>query len=293
MEVGNAALARVLSSLEEIEINSYGKGRETLLHLVAYNRHSGDVEIAKILLDHPRIDVNVRNIRGKRHWGGETPLHVAIVATNVNVELVKMLLNREDTAVNVRNGKCQHMLSLVAGRWDPEILGLFLDHKDICTNSEILREALEKATPSNSYGYAQSRHEVEIVRMLATHENLDIHAEYRHSRGVHFPALIHAAYQGRSQLMEFLLARDDVNVNATDSTGSTALHHCLQSGCWISDSGAREVLRLLLSHQGIDVHARDNDGRTPAYYARQRGIRSFYVYKKMLFTTRTHRRNAS
>jgi ankyrin repeat protein len=68
------------------------------------------------------------------------------------------------------------------------------------------------------------------------------------------PQLLAAASYGQVQCAEWLLARSDVHINATDRTGWTALHFAAANCCDCS-----HMLEQLLSH-GADVHAHTDKG---------------------------------
>ncbi len=79
-----------------------------------------------------------------------------------------------------------------------------------------------------------------------------------------FP-LIFEVRQGHDEFARRVLTDDEnIDVNAQDHTGATALHYAI--------SGRHTgLVDALLEHDDIFVHLKDNDGRTPVAVAREAG----------------------
>ncbi|VUC32372.1 unnamed protein product [Clonostachys rosea] len=73
-------------------------------------------------------------------------------------------------------------------------------------------------------------------------------------------ALSLAAERGHRRIVQILLLRPDVDVNATDKEGRTPLS-------WVAGAGHEEVMEMLLAHSGIDINLSDNSQRTPLMWA--------------------------
>ena len=276
----------------DVDMNPPVDEDDTLLHRVLASPIGADGEIARVILAHPHVDVNVRNEEWHQQCehsrGGDTPLQKAVRTRNV--EAVKMLLSREELDVNVRNACNTVPLALAAG--DREIFGLLFGHKDVDINSPVTfgrrrcGMILEKAV------YWKPAASPEIVRVLATHECLDVRSwNYAHN-----PVLVWAACTKNPQLMKLLLARDDIDVNVTGNWGHTPLLRCIyeyydHKMLRRYHSNFREVLKLLLSQKDINLDVRDEKGRTPARLARKRGI--FKLYREVLAETEVRRQSNS
>jgi hypothetical protein len=65
---------------------------------------------------------------------------------------------------------------------------------------------------------------------------------------------------GHTHRAEIILHGPEIDINAADSDGWTALH-------WAALNGHSEVVKLLLAQADIDVNAADSDGRTALYWA--------------------------
>ncbi|HSO02037.1 MAG TPA: ankyrin repeat domain-containing protein [Gaiellaceae bacterium] len=81
-------------------------------------------------------------------------------------------------------------------------------------------------------------------------------------------ALIPAAERGHVEVVRYLLAESDVDVDHVNKLGWTALLEAII----LSDGGPahREIVALLIEH-GADVDLADRDGVTPLAHARARG----------------------
>jgi uncharacterized protein len=81
-------------------------------------------------------------------------------------------------------------------------------------------------------------------------------------------ALIPASERGHVEVVRYLLAETDVDVDHVNDLGWTALLEAIL----LSDGGPRhqEIVALLIEH-GADVHLADADGVRPLAHARARG----------------------
>ncbi len=76
--------------------------------------------------------------------------------------------------------------------------------------------------------------------------------------------LIYAVEFNKINLIKLLLSRNDINVNAKNNEGDTALHFATR-GCFT------EIMKLLLAKPDLDVNAKDNEGRVALHYAAMLG----------------------
>lgn len=96
---------------------------------------------------------------------------------------------------------------------------------------------------------------------------------------------MNAAYAGAPVVVELLLKRDEIDINASDNVSviswlynfiilSFGLY--LQSGTTALMNAALcgdiKVVKLLLKRQDIDVKAKDNGGKTALDFAKERGV---------------------
>ena len=87
-------------------------------------------------------------------------------------------------------------------------------------------------------------------------ENTDVNAK----DGNGMTALHYAVIKGYSQLVDKLLAHQDIEVNSKDGGGLTALHYA------VSQRNESAVKRLL-AHEGIDINIKDGSGLTALHHA--------------------------
>ena len=117
------------------------------------------------------------------------------------------------------------------------------------------------------------------------------------SDGANTTGLMWALFRGHNSVVELLLSQPSLDVNSSNSNGSTALHWArgnvtglrllladprltsinardgggwtpLMSAVWW---GSVEVVRELVRVEGVDLETRDGEGRSLEQVARQRG----------------------
>ncbi len=97
----------------------------------------------------------------------------------------------------------------------------------------------------------------------ATRLLLDTGAEVN-TRDIYLWTPLHrAAFENRIDVVNLLLGQADVEINAVDDQGATALHHAASQG----NSG----IAVMLIEHGANTGFSDAEGRTPADYASERG----------------------
>jgi len=80
--------------------------------------------------------------------------------------------------------------------------------------------------------------------------------------------LMRAAINNSGEIMKELFKRDDLNVNAKDLKGATALIYSVN--CKMAGFSALDGLRKLLNHPKIKINERDNAGNTALMYVAMR-----------------------
>ena len=284
----NVKLVKMLSSLDNIHINVRNMRGETMLHRVAASTDARDVEIAKIILAHPAVDINVRNrisrckCTGAR--GGDAPLHVA--TREGSVEVVRMLMNRADCDVNVLNARDQQPIALAALRRNKEIFEMLFDHRDVHINTPLKFARLLKLVAGRGRGDYNDEWR-DVVRVLATHEMLDVSSPLYGD----IPVLVWAADNLDPYLVKLLLERNDTDVNIRDTYGHTALHSCFLNGYPQEYPGSLEIAKLLLAQKDINLHIRNFNMEFPADAAEEVGC--LEIYKQLLLESSVAQQNVS
>ena len=83
-------------------------------------------------------------------------------------------------------------------------------------------------------------------------------------------ALHNAAKRLGFKTVQLLLARDDLEVNATDYNGESALISAIKAFCF-RGAPYLGVVELFLSREDVHLNMRDMDGCTPLYHAVRSG----------------------
>lgn len=147
-------------------------------------------------------------------------------------------------------------------------------------NLAILRKLIELAseTPdvnlqtnqgTTALDLAISKERNDVARYLI--EELNCSCRLKDKKG--FTPLHRASCNNNLAIIDVLLSKGKVNVNATDRDGWTSLHHALAEG--------NVEIAVKLARAGADVNARNSDGETPLQVAvDDKAAKSFAVAVK-------------
>lgn len=212
-------------------------------------------EVAKVLLAHPKINVNVKDMNDY------SILSNMVLHNRHNVELVAAILQHKDLDVHA---SCP--IQTAARFASVNMIQKLLEHPNLDINDRcgLLHCAMKRTDPVA----------VDLAAWLLQHDTLDLNL--RREDGT--TALMHlsgtdsmtieigenetvkrkkiAAQQ--VQMLKMLLVRPDLEVNATDSKQLTALHH-------FSIAGRSDLVELLLQDARClpSLLQHDAEGRTP------------------------------
>lgn len=212
-------------------------------------------EVAKVLLAHPKINVNVKDMNDY------SILSNMVLHNRHNVELVAAILQHKDLDVHA---SCP--IQTAARFASVNMIQKLLEHPNLDINDRcgLLHCAMKRTDPVA----------VDLAAWLLQHDTLDLNL--RREDGT--TALMHlsgtdsmtieigenetvkrkkiAAQQ--VQMLKMLLVRPDLEVNATDSKQLTALHH-------FSIAGRSDLVELLLQDARClpRLLQHDAEGRTP------------------------------
>ena len=129
---------------------------------------------------------------------------------------------------------------------------------------EIGQADLRDDTGRTPLSWAAARGHEAVVQLLIERNDVDVNAKANDGR----TPLSWAARNGHGAVVRLLIERNDVDVNAKDSGyGQTPL-------LWAARSGHEAVVRLLIERSDVDVNATNNMGRTPLSWAVQEGYES-------------------
>ena len=202
---------------------------------------TGDEKTMELLLN-AGVDAN------SNHYG-TTPT-IILAASHANGNMIKTLLGFSTVDVNVRDELGNTAIAKAVKQGNNHIVKLLLSTDKVEVNATLLRQAIWEGNE-------------ETVRLLIDHNKFDVNAiedvRYRNST-----ALFCAARNRRKGVMKLLLGTEDVDVNAKDEEGNTALQEATRRGYC-------DVVEVMLTSEKVDVNAKDDDGNTALHEAASRG----------------------
>ncbi|KAG2004335.1 ankyrin repeat domain-containing protein 50 [Coprinopsis cinerea AmutBmut pab1-1] len=244
-----SALVRLLQ-VKDIHVNATDQQGTTALMYAAENDTASEVEA---LLQHPEIDVNARDNNG------DTAL-IHASRSNISADTIAFLLRADGIQVNAANRKGQTaLIEATAPCIESHNVEQLLecDELDVNAADEDGDTALIRA--ARRYDGAP------MVRLLLQADSIQVNSANRRRQ----TALI-AAFQcdtvflgdDVARVVHELLQCVDLDVNASDEDGDTALIHAARS---------RDALtvRLLLQADGIQVNTANRRGETALIAALQ------------------------
>ncbi|KAI5785671.1 ankyrin repeat-containing domain protein, partial [Pyronema domesticum] len=103
----------------------------------------------------------------------------------------------------------------------------------------------------------------EVIELLLAREDIHINIQdTNHGR----TALMEACRYGKKEIVKLLVAREDVDASIEDEDGNAALMFL-----YMSYRGDGELVVILLARDGVYINARYNDGLTALMEASSRG----------------------
>ena len=160
--IGEVDIMKLLLGCPNIDINFAGRGGNTALILAL-----DEPDMLKLLLDQAGIEVNRQNDLG----------HTALIKAAYwnNLDAAKVLLRREDVDVNIPSNDGRTALSWVCRNNCPEIADLLLERPEIDTN---FRDNDGLTPLAHAYRFGGN---LAIVRRLLSHRDTDRNARDNNS----------------------------------------------------------------------------------------------------------------
>ncbi|OWY96418.1 hypothetical protein PHMEG_00033316 [Phytophthora megakarya] len=178
---------------------------------------------------------------------GDSVLGIAVY--NGQLEIVRLLLN-SGVNLSLSTGGAPTPLMLAASKGYVEIMNLLLDK-----GADVDEKTWKGDT---ALTFAAEGGQVEAVEILLTrHTTVDSH-------GVNSAPLAIAAQRGHAEVIKLLL-KHNVNVNAKDSDGDSALHEAVYSH-------SPDCARVLIQSEATELDVQNENGWTPLIAASQRDL---------------------
>ncbi|XP_071510074.1 uncharacterized protein [Diadema antillarum] len=184
------------------------------------------------------------SILNEQDINGRTPLHVAVMGGSTNCGKI-LLENRSDPNIQNNFGDTPLQAGIECGKDVDFLIGA--PNLDVTSRSMSGFNAIHLAVRENR---------LRTARLLLDRFPSLISTRSRH----HLQTPLHlASTKNLDQMLDVLLNRPGVDVNALNSVIETPLH-CA------AEAGATECVELLLSH-GADIDAKTGNGETPLHMA--------------------------
>ncbi len=230
-EGGHLAVVSLLLKQPSVEPNLKDYTGQTALFKAANNGHH---EVVELLLQQEGIDPDVASD------DGFTPLLQTIFGRHQRV--VKFLLDRADVNPNKRDTTYSQTPLWMASTAGDEILGLFLERKDVEINGQ------------SRWGETPLYQAIQRKRLPAAKMLLNAGADPNVPTDEGKTALSWAAAEGSDESIELLLKQPRIDLEIPNKSGQTPLLRA-------ADAGHTKCIRMLLG-KGANVKHADNEGRT-------------------------------
>ncbi|KAK3173882.1 Ankyrin repeat and death domain-containing protein 1A, partial [Lecanicillium sp. MT-2017a] len=275
----NTNVVRLLLDRKDVDVNKENVNKINPLKLALVQNRT---EILPLLLRHSDVDINHTSLEIRRPGYSvfaEPPLTVAV--REENIECIQLLLAHEKIDVNRRGVGSGTALHKACQMSNQRIAKMLLSHPETDINAKRTFALSEYS----AFDWAvQLEEDWGFARLLLQYEALDRCAASLHLAGAAIEGyddtvdllLPHAdasvlilAAQGAGEdeeqeraeeLVRRLLEREDININAVDHRGRTALH-------WAALSGSTTTVEMLLDDDRIMTNLKDVDGYTPLHAA--------------------------
>lgn len=220
-----------------------------------------DFESVKFLLEHAKVNPNRKNTKG------ETPLFLALTRYEVNLEIVKLLLQHGGDVPESNANNVTVLISALFQEVSPEVIDFILDMQKIDVNAATVDGVTALMIASEKYPSS-------IVKKLLAQGAKVNACDKGEANALHYavkyfslskemPMSYRPAYRtadGAEEIIRLLLF-SDIDAKKIDRFGNHAL---IQSAGWVTP----ETLQLLLNKMGKKfINKADAYGRSAIMYA--------------------------
>lgn len=171
-----------------------------------------------------------------------------------NDDAVRELLDLPNISVNAVGMGGMSPLMWAAGGGHEGVAGMLLDHPKIDVKA-VDKEGMTALGWASYYGH------VGAAKRLLSHPDIIVNSAANQAKNT---PLHHASWRGHEYVVALLLARNDVDVNARNWNGLTAL----SKACRCGHEG---TVKRLLAHPEVKINVKDNEGHTPLSRAAKNG----------------------
>jgi len=247
---GRIEIAKLLIDHPKCDINVKCYYKSTPLMNACCQNH---IEIVKMLINHPDCDINAQSIEGK------TGLIYA--CENGNLEIIKLLLSSKKCDINFQNIKgstCLHyaakfsdMIEIEEGKW--QLIYDNVEMVDLLIKHGANVNIVNKHGQTCLYKACKNRNNLIAKRLINEGCNVDMQATGKECY-IGWTSLMIALCQGTNKTVDVLMeAKCDINI--INKEGRTALFMACE----------REKLYTInrLISAGCDINIQDNSGDTP------------------------------
>ncbi|KAH6908086.1 ankyrin repeat-containing domain protein [Coprinopsis sp. MPI-PUGE-AT-0042] len=246
VEQGSERIVRLLLGGNQVEVNTQDVNGKTALRVAAGLGHGS---IVKLLTDYPGTDVNIKDGTG---------MTALLTATLEGHEAIALhLLGIPGVRCNDRDDKGKTPLMHAAENDLDEAVARLLDNPEVDVNAK--DDQAWAALVFATWGGSE-----EAFRKLVACPRVDVNTR---TGSQMTPLMFVSAHLGAMQIwgdifVTLLLQRPDIDVNATNAQGKTAL--ALAVG-----GSPAALIRQLLRVPSLDVNIKDSNGWTPLMIASQ------------------------
>jgi len=254
-------LVKLLLKQPNIDVNVKGTKGDTALIIAI---EEGYTDIVKLLLDRP-IDVNIQNEEGYTALiiAVNTVLRNSLMGiSSSHKEIVKLLLKREDINVNISTKEEETALLVAASGGDIEIVEMLLK-RGAFIDMKSQRIDLLWLFLTTDENFPIKYNPTLASKSLISKQIIDLLME-KGNIDINAPndqgvtALMRAAYRGFKGVVNLFLDRG-ADINIRDNKGVTALMYAVMNG-------NKEMVEILLD-RGANIHLHDNRRLTVLTYA--------------------------
>ena len=212
---------------KSIDVNAKTRDNWSPLHRACYHEN---VDIVKLLLEHPSINVNAKDNYGR------TPLHIA--CDFMLIKIVKLLLDNPKTDVNSENKEGDTVLKKAWQRDRKEYIKLLLTRKDIDVN---IWEIEDYYKEKNYFLFSVfKRYDLDTLLLLLQNNILDINV-VSGSNNTILHSIFSNYFIDYYPKIKLLLTHPKINVNIQNKNGYSPLYIvCLKN--------KKEMIKLLLEY---------------------------------------------